>query len=340
MYKIDSYNYHLPKELIAQKPASPRDSSRLLVLKIRSQEIIHDSFFNFDNYLSVNDLLVINNSKVIPARLTAYRASGGKVEIFLLSKKTDNSWQALVKGKVKDNEVIFFDKNLQAKIFFSQDSNVKEVKFKLKNSNLDNYLMKIGNIPLPPYIKKGIADKEDKIRYQTVFAKEPGSVAAPTAGLHFTKRTINKLSKKKIAFAKITLHVGLGTFLPIKTSDIRDHKIHSELVSIEKTERQIINQAKKDNKRIIAVGTTACRAIESLNNNQNSFYQFTDIYIYPSYQFKYTNGLLTNFHLPQSSLLVLVSALAGNSLIKKAYQEAIKKHYRFYSYGDAMLILP
>lgn len=340
MYKIEDYNYQLPKELIAQKPASPRDSSRLLVLKIKSQEIIHDSFLNLSNYLDSNDLLVINNSKVIPARLIAHRLSGAKLEVFLLHKKKSNLWQALVRGKVKDKETIIFDKNLEAQILSTKESKIKEIKFNFNNNDLDKYLLKIGKVPLPPYIKKGLADKEDKDRYQTVFAKEPGSVAAPTAGLHFTKRTINKLNKRNIDIANITLHVGLGTFLPINTQDIRDYKIHSELVSIEKHERQRINQAQKENKRIIAVGTTVCRAIESLDNKNNNFYQFTDIYIYPGYQFQYTSGLLTNFHLPQSSLLVLVSALAGNSLIKKAYQVAIKKNYRFYSYGDAMLILP
>lgn len=340
MFQLSDYNYFLPKELIAQEPARPRDSSRLLVLKIKDQKIIHDSFLNFSRYLNNDDLLVINNSKVIPARLEARRETGAKLEVFLLQQKKDNLWQALIKGKVKEKELIIFDEKLKAKIYKTSDNKIKEIEFNIERSQLDKYLLKIGKVPLPPYIKKGQADKEDKKRYQTVFAQEPGSVAAPTAGLHFTKRTLKKLEKKEVEIANITLHVGLGTFLPITANDIRDHKIHSELVSISQKERDKIQKAKNDKKRIIAVGTTACRAIESLDNKQSNFYQFTDIYIYPNYKFKYTDGLLTNFHLPQSSLLVLVSALAGNELIKKAYQEAILKHYRFYSYGDAMLILP
>lgn len=340
MYQLDNYSYNLPKKLIAQKPASPRDSSRLLVLRIKDQKIIHDSFLNLANYLRSDDLLVLNNSKVIPARLKACRESGGKLEVFLLHKKNDNLWQVLVKGRVKEQETIIFDKNLKAQVFYSQNDETRTLKFNLEANDLDKYLLKIGKVPLPPYIKKGVADKEDKVRYQTIFAREAGSVAAPTAGLHFTKRIINKLKQKEIEMAKITLHVGLGTFLPIVTEDIRKHKIHSELVSIKKDERQKINQAKKEKKRIITVGTTACRAIEGMGKKNIDSYQFTDIYIYPGYQFKYTSGLLTNFHLPQSSLLVLVSALAGHGFIKKAYREAIKKNYRFYSYGDAMLILP
>lgn len=338
MFKSEDYNYFLPQNLIAQKPAKPRDSSRLLVLRIKNQEIIHDSFLNFSNYLNSDDLLVINNSKVIPARLVAHRLSGAKLEVFLLSKKKSNIWQALIKGKVNDKERIVFDKNLEAQVFLTKENNIKDLKFNLDKDLVDKYLFKIGRVPLPPYIKKGLADKEDKDRYQTVFAKHPGSVAAPTAGLHFTKRTLNKINKKKIDIANITLHVGLGTFLPIRNDDIREHKIHSEFISVDSKERDKIYQAKNNKKRIIAVGTTACRAIESLENKEKHFY--SDIYIYPGYQFKYTKGLLTNFHLPKSSLLVLVSSLAGNELIKKAYKEAISRKYRFYSYGDAMLILP
>lgn len=346
MLKKSDFDYKLAKNLIAQKPISPRDKARLLLLDKKKKKISHDNFFNLDKILKSNDLLVINDTKVFKARLLGKRVSGGKIEIFLLKKLKNNFYSCLIKGRIKNDKDIILSKSLSLIIIKKEIDNTYIIKFSLKNQALKNQLNKLATVPIPPYIKKGKADNKDRLNYQTIYANtnQEKSVAAPTAGLHFTNRMIKKLEKKNIEIVKITLHVGLGTFLAVKSENILDHKIHKEEVVIKNKIKKKILQAKKENRRIVAVGTTVCRALESLGNNDKSlkdnkdFRQETNIFIYPGFKFKIIDVLLTNFHLPQSTLLMLVSALASKELIKTAYSQAIKKKYRFYSYGDAMLI--
>ncbi len=346
MLKKSDFDYKLAKNLIAQKPISPRDKARLLLLDKKKKKISHDNFFNLDKILKPNDLLVINDTKVFKARLLARKKSGGKVEIFLLKKLSNNIYSCLLKGKIKEEKEIIISKKLKAEIVKKENDNTYQIKFNLKNKELEIELDKLAKVPIPPYIKKGKADIKDSFNYQTVYASnnQNKSVAAPTAGLHFTERMIKKLKKRNIEIVNITLHVGLGTFFPVKVENILDHRMHKEEIIIKKDIKKKILLARKEKRRIVAVGTTVCRTLESLANdkkalkNNDDFKIETDIFIYPGYKFKLTDLLLTNFHLPQSSLLMLVSALAGRDLILSAYQEAIKKKYRFYSYGDAMLI--
>ena len=324
---LNQFNYNLPASLIAQTPKTPRDHSRLLLLHKKNKTIQHKKFFNIIDQLQAGDVLVFNNSKVIPARLHGNKQTGGKVEVFLLNKlKAANTWQCLVKGKVKPDIVINFAKKFQGKIIKKYSDGVCEIKFNKKN------IISIGETPTPPYIKK----KSNLKQYQTVYAKHEGSVAAPTAGFHFTKPLLNKLEKKGVQLEYITLHVGLGTFAPVKESNIKKHKMHSELATISKTTSKRLKQAKKQKRRIIAVGTTSVRTLEAMNLNSGS--KFTDIFIYPGYKFKNVDAMITNFHLPKSTLLMLVSAFADTKTIKKAYAQAIAKKYRFYSFGDAMFI--
>jgi S-adenosylmethionine:tRNA ribosyltransferase-isomerase len=344
MIKKTDFDYNLPHNLIAQKPISPRDKARLLLVDKNKKKIYHDNFFNLDKLLKADDLLVINDTKVFKARLFGKKISGGKIEVFLLKKINNNSYSSLLKGKVKEGEKIIISNKLKINIIKKEIDNTYKIKFNLKNKELEVELDKLAKVPIPPYIKKGQADIKDVLNYQTVYAnnKQEKSVAAPTAGLHFTKRMIKKLKKRNIKIVKITLHVGLGTFLPVKCENILDHRMHKEELIIKKEEKKQILEAKKEKRRLVAVGTTVCRALESLAKCEKSlkdkqdFKHETDIFIYPGYKFKLTDVLLTNFHLPQSTLLMLVSALAGKRLIKKAYQEAIIKKYRFYSYGDVM----
>jgi S-adenosylmethionine:tRNA ribosyltransferase-isomerase len=345
MLTIDDFDYNLPKELIAQKPHNPRDKSRLLFLDKNKKIIKHQIFSDLVDFLSPNDLLVVNDSKVFPARIWAKKASGGKVEVFLLNKIKADIWECLLKGKVKINTQIILSPNLQAEII-AKNAEVYLLKFNLSDNFLKTELQKIAKVPLPPYIKQGVGDYMDKYSYQTVYANEKAdkSVAAPTAGLHFTNRLMKKITNKGVDIVKITLHVGLGTFSPVKVQNIKDHQMHSEEIIIKKRELAKIIKAKKNKKRIVAVGTTVCRSLESLARDLNKidkkkdYISNTDIFIYPGYNFLMTDALLTNFHLPKSSLLMLVSALAGQGLIKQAYSQAILKKYRFFSYGDAMLI--
>ena len=322
--RLKQFDYHLPAELIAQEPVRPRDHSRLLVLQKKNNKIIHDHFYNLPKYLQAGDVLVFNNSKVIPARLYGKKESSGKIEIFLLHKKQNNTWQCLTRGKIKKQQKIIFPKKFIGQIININDNGTKIIKFNKKN------ILSIGETPTPPYIKK----KSNLQEYQTVYAKYEGSVAAPTAGFHFTKKLLQKLRQKGVQLEYVTLHVGLGTFAPVKTDDITKHKMHTEYFSIADTTCKRIQQAKKEERRIIAVGTTSCRTLES-----NKYKNVTNIFIYPGYKFKNIDALITNFHLPKSTLLMLVSAFAGTNKIKKAYQEAINKKYRFYSFGDAMLII-
>ncbi len=346
MLKTQDFDYNLPIELIAQEPIFPRDRARLLLVDKKRKIFKDDNFFNLDNILKNNDLLVINDTKVFPARLLGKKISGGKIEVFLLKEKKDNVWQCLLKGKVETKNEIILSKNLKASVLKKDSSNTYLLEFNLSGQFLKSELKKIGKTPLPPYVRKGKAAYKDKVSYQTIFAnsKHEKSVAAPTAGLHFTQELLDKIKRKNIEIIKITLHVGLGTFAPVKTDNILDHKMHKERIIIKNKEKKKIFKAKKDKRRVVAVGTTVCRALETLGssldlaNNNQDFISDTDIFIYPGFKFKITDALLTNFHLPKSTLLMLVSALAGSDLIKSAYERAISKKYRFYSYGDGMLI--
>lgn len=336
--KLSEFDYFLPPELIAQKPARPRDAARLLVLNKRTGQIKHEIFKNIGKYLKSGDVLVINDSRVIPARLIGKKNSGGKVEI-LLSQPTnkENCWEIIGKNIPHKDEKIIFSKN-----FFATVIDTKTIKFNCSGKIFWSRLNRYGKIPLPPYIKSSgkVLDSE---RYQTIYAdkRDHGSVAAPTAGLHFTRRLLQELKNKKIKIVKVTLHVGLGTFLPIRTNDIKKHHMHPEWISVSREALLKIKKAKLAKKKVIAVGTTSVRALESAaeHSSKNGFEGLTDIYIYPGFKFKLVDGLITNFHLPKSTLLLLVSALSSRKNILKSYQEAIKNKYRFYSYGDAMLIL-
>jgi len=363
-YKLKDFFYHLPAELIAQQPVEPRDHSRLLVLNKASGNIIHERFINIVDFLQPGDVLVLNNSKVFPARLIGRKMkTGGQVEIFLHRKQAESVWECLIGGRIKLGLEIVLSEKLQAEIIKNNEDSTWLVKFNLSGQQLLKEINRIGLVPLPPYIKRStISEKKaasDKKHYQTVFADNDkvGSVAVPTAGLHFTKKLLAKIKAKGVKVVFVTLHVGLGTFAPVKTDDIKNHKMHSEYVEISRQAWKEIIRTKEAGGRVIAVGTTSCRSLESAANQlkdkltktallpEKSSTQlkdsafWTDIFIYPGYKFKIIDGLITNFHLPESTLLMLVSALAGRRQIKKAYQEAIYRRYRFFSYGDAMFII-
>ncbi|QOR35715.1 tRNA preQ1(34) S-adenosylmethionine ribosyltransferase-isomerase QueA [Clostridium sp. 'deep sea'] len=341
---LKDYDYNLPEELIAQTPVYPRDTSRLLVVNKTTGETNHKSFSNVIDYLNKGDLLVINDTKVIPARLYGRKKeSGGKVEVLLLSPVKDNVWEALVRParRLKTGAVIEFGEGeLIATITEEHPEGRRYLHFdNQSNIDFDSLIDNIGEMPLPPYIKERL---EDANRYQTVYAKERGSAAAPTAGLHFTPSLLKEIENKGVKIAQVTLHVGLGTFRPVQTESITDHHMHSEYFSIPKETVRLLNETKKSNKRIIAVGTTSVRSLESMTIKDGVFKQssgFTDIFIYPGYKFKTIDALVTNFHLPKSTLLMLVSALVGREKILDAYNEAVKERYRFFSFGDAMLIV-
>jgi S-adenosylmethionine:tRNA ribosyltransferase-isomerase len=354
--KLSDFDYYLPKELIAQEPSSRRDHSRLLVYNKENKLIEHGKFFEIAKYLKPGDLLFLNNSKVFPARIICNKKTGAKVEVFLLKNidKKNNTWECLLKGKISSGDNFFINEKILAQVLERQDG-VAKISFDI---GYDDFLLKInslGQTPLPPYIKRDRKEEKDVLRYQTVYANNNrvGSAAAPTAGLHFTKDLIKKLKNKGVEIAEGTLHVGLGTFSPIKTENIIDHKMHREEVVILKKDIEKIVETKKRGGRVIAVGTTSCRILESLEGflkKQDNFFSskhlegdrlnfYTDIFIYPGYEFKIIDGLITNFHLPKSSLLLLISALIGRDDVIKAYELAIKEGYRFFSYGDAMLII-
>lgn len=344
---LSDFDYNLPLELIAQNPKKKRDSSRLLVLNKLTGEISHRHFFDIVEYLQVGDVLVLNDSKVFPARLFGNKkASGGKVEILLNKELSVGVWEVLGRN-VKVGDKIEFEKSkLFAEVMRKYDE-VCEVKFNLYGQEFFEEVGKMGHTPLPPYIKRD-DNKVDKQEYQTVYAKNFGSAAAPTAGLHFTEELLKKIEDKGINIAKVTLNVGLGTFAPVKTDKIEDHKIHSEYFSVEKEQFKKIVEAMKEGRRIIAVGTTSTRVLETVFSDDRSTINnqplanisgWTEIFIYPGYKFRCIDGLITNFHLPKSTLLMLVSALAGKENTDAAYKEAIKEQYQFFSYGDAMLII-
>ncbi len=327
---LSDFDYELPQELIAHSPAEPRDSSRLMIVNKRTGEIIHDRFFNITNYLGPNDLVVFNDTKVIPARLFGKKETGGKVEILLLKEHEDVEWEYISKPGLRGETKLFFDQGLTGIV-----RNGRLV-FNLNKNAMKAYINTYGYIPLPPYIHSSEDLRGPKIKqsYQTVYAKEEGSAAAPTAGLHFTPELMAKINNK----AYVTLHVGLGTFMPVKVSDIEKHIMHSEHYEISEMDRMKIDKWKVEGRRIIAVGTTSVRTLETWANTNNTRGD-TSIFIYPGYEFKLVGGMITNFHLPKSTLLMLVSAFAGKDLIKKAYTEAMKEKYRFFSFGDAMLLI-
>jgi len=335
------FNFELPAKKIAIKPTKPRDHSKLMILK--KGKVIDDQFFNLIDYLIPGDLLVFNDTKVFPCRLLGKTSKGKAMEIFLLEKKEKSLCLAKPQKKVQDGDKVFFCKDLSGVL--RKDSSGLTITFSLRGTLLLKTLDELGEIPLPPYILKQRSSKKssvkDKKDYQTVYAEKEGSVAAPTAGLHFTNKLLKKLDEKGIKKAKITLHVGLGTFEPIREDDYLKHRMHSESFFISEKDAEALNLAKKEKRRIIAVGTTTARTLESAFNSDGfqETASTTDIFIYPGYKFKVINCLITNFHLPKSSLLLLVSAFSGRENILKAYGEAIKKDYRFYSYGDAMLLM-
>ena len=356
---LSDFDYKLPKELIAQKPMKPRDHSRLLVLDKKTRNIKHEHFYDLVNYLNKGDVLVLNNTRVFPARLIGKKETGGKMEVFLHKFIEGQKWQCLVGGRGSQAGLkIFFNNKFNCEIIKNNNDGTWDIKFNMLYDIMMKEVKKIGKIPLPPYIKrdensKNEIAKEDKISYQTIYAdlNKKGSVAAPTAGLHFTPNLIQKLKKKGIQFEYLTLHVGLGTFAPVKTENIKEHKMHAEYVEISKETMNNIYKAKQNGQKIIAVGTTSVRSLESafsffndsitadaMTEPLQKFQGWTDIFIYPGYKFKIIDTIITNFHLPKSTLLMLVQAFAGKENINKAYQEAIKKQYRFFSYGDAMFI--
>ncbi|HEV09393.1 MAG TPA: tRNA preQ1(34) S-adenosylmethionine ribosyltransferase-isomerase QueA [Sulfurihydrogenibium azorense] len=335
--KLSDFDYHLPKELIAKYPVEPRDSCRLMVLDRKNQTIEHRIFRDILDYLKEGDLLVLNDTKVIPARLIGKKEkTGANLEVFLLKQVEDNVWEALIKNirRLKPGDRIFISED-----FFVEYLSREEDKgfVKLHSKNLKEDLEKYGHIPLPPYIERPDEEK-DKQLYQTVFAKKEGSVASPTAGLHFTTELLEKIKSKGVKIAYVTLHVGLGTFKPVKDEDITKHKMHEEFYSIPEETLTMIKETKEKGKSVIAVGTTVVRTLESyaITGKREDY---TNIFIYPPFEFKIVDKLITNFHLPKSTLIMLVSAFATREFILKAYNEAVKEKYRFFSYGDAMFIM-
>lgn len=340
MKKQDFY-YELPEELIAQDPLADRSSSRLLVLDRQSGAVSHHTFREIADYLNEGDCLVINDTKVIPARLIGSKEeTGAKIEVLLLKRKENNIWETLVKPgkKAKAGARINFGEGLlTGEVVGIAEEGNRLIRFSYEGI-FEEILDRLGQMPLPPYITHQL---EDKNRYQTVYAKHTGSAAAPTAGLHFTPELLKELEKKGVEIARVTLHVGLGTFRPVKVDEITDHHMHSEFYRIDEEAAEKINRAKAAGKRVVCVGTTSCRTIESAADETGRLEEksgWTEIFIYPGYRFKVLDGLITNFHLPESTLIMLVSALAGRENVLGAYEEAVEERYRFFSFGDAMLI--
>ena len=339
--KTDDFDFELPEELIAQEPILKRDSSRLMVVDKKTGSISHHVFTDIVDLLNKGDVLVLNDTKVIPARLFGIKENtNAHIEVLLLNNIENNIWSCLVKpGKrVKDGTIISFgDGLLKAKCLEVDDEGIRKIEFKYDGIFME-ILDKLGTMPLPPYIKTKLKDKD---RYQTVYAKNIGSAAAPTAGLHFTNELLEKIKNKGIIICYVTLHVGLGTFRPVKVEDVSKHKMHSEYYEMNEETANILNKAKEEGRRIISVGTTSVRVLETVMNKYNYFCKcsgWTDIFIYPGYKFKAIDNLITNFHLPKSTLIMLVSALASREIILNAYKEAVKEKYRFFSFGDSMFI--
>ena len=338
---VKDFRYDLPQELIAQDPLEDRSSSRLLVLDKDTGEITHKHFYDIIDYLDEGDCLVLNETKVIPARLIGVKKdTGAVVEILLLKRKSKTVWECLVKPgkKCRVGAVIEFGEGLltgTVSDIVEEGNRIIEFEF---DGIFEEILDKLGTMPLPPYITHTLKDRN---RYQTVYAKNDGSAAAPTAGLHFTKELLKDIEDKGVKLAKVTLHVGLGTFRPVKVSDVRQHHMHSEFFQVSKEAADIINSTRANGKRVICVGTTSTRTVESASDDKGYLKEksgWTDIFIYPGYKFKVSDALITNFHLPESTLVMLVSALAGREKVLHAYEEAVKEKYRFFSFGDAMFI--
>ncbi len=340
MLKTSDFYYDLPEELIAQTPLEPRDSSRLLVYNRTTDEVFHRHFRDVGDYLKPGDLLVVNTTKVYPARIFAYTEHGGKVEILLLKRQNLTDWECLVKPgkKCREGVILVVNEELKAEIISRTDDGGRIVRF-IFDGVFEDILSRVGEMPLPPYIHEKLKDKD---RYQTVYCKQEGSAAAPTAGLHFTLRLIDELKAKGVEFADVQLNVGLGTFRPVKTDDLEHHKMHTEYYVIDEENAEKINKAKREGRRVIAVGTTSVRTLETVAD-ENGFVKAqsgdTSIFIYPPYKFKCVEGLITNFHLPESTLVMLVSAFASREKILELYNLAVKEKYRFFSFGDAMFII-
>ncbi len=350
--KLSQFEYSLPKSLIANAPANPRDRSRLMVVDRATGTIQHKYFHDLSDMVRPSDVLIFNNTKVFPARVFGNRTSGGKVETLFLKNVSEDIWEILGKNIPKIGEKIYFN-NFYAEII-KKDSHTVEIKVFTKGKNLLNLLVLEGKTPIPPYITSKLTENSLRAKYQTVYATKDGSVAAPTAGLHFTRKLLAKLINKGVMIQYVTLHVGLGTFAPIRENDLAKHKMHSEYYSVSRNTFENLKKAKKEGRRIIAVGTTTARVLETLGQLEQleirNLTGETSIFIYPPYKFKFIDCLITNFHLPHSTLLAMVSAFASHPnanekfkdfnslLIGRAYQEAIKRKYRFYSFGDAMLI--
>ena len=339
--KVSEFNYELPEELIAQVPLEKRDESRLMVLDREKQTIEHKVFKDIIDYLEPGDCLVRNNTKVLPARLYGKKETGAHVEFLLLNRIEGDIWESIVRPGNKlhvGTKVIFGDGLLEAEILDTMPGGTRKVQFKYQGI-FNEILDKIGLMPLPPYIHEELKEND---RYQTVYAKYEGSAAAPTAGLHFTEELLNRLEEKGVKIANVTLHVGIGTFRPVKVENIEEHDMHSEHFYIKQEDVDKINETKRQGKKVIAVGTTSCRVLETIGSEENGIVEPTEgdtnIFIYPGYKFKCIDGLITNFHLPESTLLMLVSAFAGKEYVMKAYKEAVEKEYKFFSFGDAMYI--
>ena len=338
--KTSDFNFELPEELIAQTPLERRDSSRLLTLDKNTGAVGHHHFYDLPDFLRPGDCLVLNDSRVLPARLIGHRPTGGTCEVLLLVDRGEGCWECLVRPGKKlrtGAQIIFGQGQLTATIERELEDGKRLVQFNYQGIFLE-ILEELGKMPLPPYIK---AELENQERYQTVYSKVVGSAAAPTAGLHFTPELLDNIQEMGVKVCYVTLHVGLGTFRPVKAEDIRDHEMHSEFCMISQETADIINETKRNGGRVICVGTTSCRTIESFAAEDGTMTQrsgWTNIFIYPGYRFKVLDALVTNFHLPQSTLIMLVSALAGREHVLNAYQEAVKEKYRFFSFGDAMFI--
>lgn len=340
---ISDFDYELPDELIAQNPLEKRDVSRMLVVERDEKKFQDEHFYDLPRFLKKGDVLVLNNTKVFPARLFGTSETGAKIELFLVREIENDAWETLARParRLKTGKRIAFGENLSAEVLDKTEEGRVVVRFTAKG-NFEEVLESVGNVPLPPYIRRadGVLDA-DKNRYQTVFAKQRGAIAAPTAGLHFTPEILAQIKANGVETAEITLHVGYGTFEPVRVSDLSEHKVMAEHGEISNETAEIINRAKSENRRVVAVGTTTTRALEATSQTGKINHgKFTaDLTITPAYKFKIIDGLLTNFHLPQSSLLVLVSTFAGYDLTMNAYRRAVQSKYRFYSYGDCMLII-
>lgn len=345
---INEFDYELPEELIAQRPSEKRENSKMMVLDRENHQILHKNFFNIVDFLDENCVLILNNTKVMPARLYGYKDTGAKIEVFLLKKQeNENRWEVLIRPskRVKVGTIIKVSEELSVEVLMPLPDDGKWLVKMLYEGDLFKILHRVGNIPLPPYIERKMATEElkqlDFERYQTVYAKDEGSVAAPTAGLHFTEDILNQLKNKGVEIGYVTLDVGIGTFRPVKCENVLEHKMDSEAFEISQETADLINRAKSEGKKIVAVGTTTVRTLETaykIYGEIKACKNASELFIYPPYDFKVVDKLITNFHLPKSTLLMLVSALASRQFIFEGYAEAIKEKYRFYSYGDCMFI--